>query len=94
MTAAAPTKLCNIAISSGIPVISTLRAKVMPMRAPIAIATAMMPKASNPADFVASHRVAASAIAMPTMPYLLPMTAVSCLDNPARARMNSRPATM
>jgi hypothetical protein len=61
----------------------------------MAIATAMMPsRRRTPADFVASHRVAASAIAMPTMPYLLPMTAVSCLDSPARARMNSRPATM
>ena len=38
--------------------------------------------------------VAASAIAIPAMPKTLPPLAVSCLDSPARLRMNSSPATM
>ncbi len=37
-TAASPTKLCSRAISSGIPVISTVRARQMPIAAPIASA--------------------------------------------------------
>ena len=40
-TAARPTKLCRIATSSGMPVISTVRARQAPMAAPIAMATTM-----------------------------------------------------
>ena len=43
---------------------------------------------------VARPMVAASAMAMPAMPNPLPAFAVSCLDSPARLRMNSSPATM
>ena len=38
--------------------------------------------------------VATRAMAMPAMPKVLPAFAVSCLDSPARLRMNSSPATM
>ena len=38
--------------------------------------------------------VAASAMAMPAMPKTMPWRDVSCLDSPARLRMNSRAATM
>ena len=38
--------------------------------------------------------VAASAIAMPAMPNTMPCRDVSCLDSPARLRMNSSAATM
>ena len=43
---------------------------------------------------MASAMVATRATAMPAMPKVLPALAVSCLDSPARARMNSRAATM
>ena len=39
-TAAAPTKQCSIAMSSGMPVISTLLARAIPMTAPMSMATA------------------------------------------------------
>src|SRR5689334_6530148 len=42
---------------------------------------------------MASAMVAPSATIMPTMPNALPALAVSCLDSPASARMNSRAAT-
>ena len=42
----------------------------------------------------ANTRVAIKAMAMPAMPKVLPKRAVSCRDNPARARMNSNAATM
>jgi hypothetical protein len=42
----------------------------------------------------ASATVATSATPIPAIPNVLPAFAVSCLDKPARARMNSRAATM
>ena len=40
-TAASPTKLCNKAMSSGIPVICTIRARQRPTAAPITTAAAI-----------------------------------------------------
>ena len=108
-TAARPTKLWSIAMSSGMPVISTLRARSSPMAAPMPIAARMsaspthpdpsMPTVTRPTSAtetppVAARIVATRAMAMPIMPKRLPARAVSCRDSPARARMNARPATM
>ena len=105
-TAARPTKLCSIAMSSGIPVISTRRARQMPMTAPIAMAAAIRAKPVSPLPLrslasprpstphVAAMIVTTRAMVMPMIPYRLPMRADSCLDRPASARMNSRAATM
>ena len=93
-TAAAPTKECSIAMSSGMPVISTRRARQMPMLAPIVMATTIATQLNRAASRRASHSVATSAIAMPIMPRTLPSRAVSCFDRPASERMKSRAATM
>ena len=92
-TAARPTKLCSSATSSGI--------CVMPTRSAIdradharrrAIATEQRAGCVDDSRGHASS-VAPIAIAMPTMPYRLPRRAVSWLDSPRSARMNSTPAT-
>ncbi len=100
-TAARPTKLCSIATSSGIPVISTVRARQAPITPPAAImtrisrrVTAKLRSSRSSAFWAASSRVASSARPMPTMPATLPSLAVSCFDRPARAPMKSSPAMM
>ena len=97
-TAAKPTKECSKAISSGMPVISTLRAFQIPITAPISIATAInsaVVKTPRPGFEVrAKVMVAASASVMPTTPYQLPRCAVSCFDKPDNAPMKNRAATM
>ena len=100
-TAARPTKLCSIATSSGIPVISTVRARQAPMTAPAPIITRIssrvIPKlrsSSSSAFCAASRSVATMASAMPAMPAMLPCLAVSCFARPARAAMKSSPAMM
>ena len=47
-TAARPTKLCSIAMSSGMPVISTLRARSSPMAAPMPIAARIIASPNQP----------------------------------------------
>ena len=78
-TAARPTKLCRIAIICGICVISTRRAAMVPMTAPISSATAIS-AAVTPAlcsdSSSASSTVAASARTMPILPAVLPALAV------------------
>ena len=81
-------------MSSGMPVISTRRARQMPMLAPIAMATAMATQLPQAASRRASHRVATRAMPMPIMPRTLPSRAVSCFERPASDRMKSRAATM
>ena len=94
-TAARPTNECNSAISSGMPVIATARARYSPIAAPTAVAPT---SSARPAPWMwpctARTMVAASATTMPAIPELLPARAVSCRDRPARARMNSSAATM
>src|SRR5210317_47094 len=89
-TAAMPTRLCRMATSSGICVIWTRRAAMMPTVPPIRSATIRysMFCVTSPSS------VATSAIAIPVMPYQLPRLAVSWLDNPPRARMNRMVAIM
>ena len=77
-TAARPTNECSNAISSGMPVISTTRARHRPIAAPTAVAaissdrpTELMPRSA------ARVIVAASATAIPAMPKVLPTLAVS-----------------
>ncbi len=76
------------------PVISTLRARRMPIVAPIAIATSSSTMPVQAMLREASPIVATSAITMPPMPKTMPERDVSCLDSPARLMMNSRAATM
>src|SRR5215469_16395627 len=94
-TAARPTNECSSAISSGIPVIATTRARYSPIAAPTAVAPM---SSARPAPWMwrctARAMVAARATTMPAIPELLPARAVSCRDRPARARMNNRAATM
>ncbi len=81
-------------MSSGMPVISTTRARHRPTVAPITMATPMsMRPVLLTSRSIASAIVATRATAMPAMPYVLPVFAVSCLDRPASARMNSSAAT-
>jgi len=102
-TAAIPTKEWNAAMSSGIWVISTLRAMGPPTDRPMA-STATMSSAVSHTDWRSSgfsvdryreyQTVAASARAMPAIPMVLPARAVAGLESPARDRMNITPATM
>ena len=55
-TAARPTKLCSMAISSGMPVISTRRARHMPIAPPIAIAEAISARPERRCPRVAARR--------------------------------------
>jgi hypothetical protein len=81
-------------MSSGMPVISTFAARQRPIAAPMTTATTSSTMPIPEMLRVARPMVATSAIAMPAMPNVLPALAVSCLDSPARLRMNSRAATM
>ncbi len=84
-------------MSSGICVISTRRACQVPTVAP----TSRTSRISDPVTATgrceccrASAIVATRASAMPTIPATLPRRAVSCLDSPARDRMNRTAAPM
>src|ERR1700754_3432831 len=76
------------------PVISTTLARHRPIAAPMAMAptNSAMPRGSM-WRASASAIVAIRATAMPAMPNVLPALDVSCLDNPASARMNRMAAT-
>ncbi len=94
-TAASPTNECSTAMSSGICVISTLRARQVPTLAPMRRATrisAPVTAAGRCERSRARAIVATSASAMPTIPATLPRRAVSCLDRPARDRTKSTAA--
>ena len=97
-TAARPTNECSRAISCGIPVICTTRARHSPIAPPISTATTsrIRPVAAcgwphTPAAMSAS--VATSAMTMPTIPNPTPRRLVSCLLSPARLRMKRSAAT-
>jgi hypothetical protein len=92
-TAATPTKLCRMAISSGISVIATRFARHSPATAPSAIAARISSVAKGGISRAASATVAISASAMPAMPKTTPARDVRCCDSPARLRMNSSAAT-
>ena len=99
-TAARPTKECSSAISSGIPVISTVLALYRPITAPTSKHTAISRAFTHTgysecADCPASATkiTATSAMVMPAIPNLFPRRAVVCFDNPASAMMNSSAAT-
>jgi hypothetical protein len=86
-------------MSSGMPVISTMRARHSPIAPPATTAPSIIPMArpwlSTPwLALMTRAIVATSAIVMPAMPYVRPFLADSCLDSPASERMNSRAATM
>jgi len=96
MTAAAPTKLCSIAMSSGICVISTVRARQVPTAAPNTSTSTMSRAVTQTvrSDWSsASTIVATIATPMPTIPRRFPRRAFSCLDRPASERMNRTAAT-
>ncbi len=82
-----------MAISSGMPVISTTLARQSPMPAPTAVATTIStsPVAEMLRD--ASPTVAARATTIPAMPQTTPEREVRCCERPARLRMNSSAAT-
>ncbi len=87
-TAARPTKLCRMATSCGIDVISTRAASTAPITAPMASVLPSTPYAVTPGP----NTVAPTAMSMPMMPSTLPRRAVFCADRPARLRMKSTPA--
>jgi len=89
-TAAIPTKLCKMATSSGISVISTFNAKRIPIAPPITMAIKIhaIPLVSG------LKMVASRAIAIPKIPNKLPCFAVSCFDSPARLKMKRMAAIM
>ncbi len=102
-TAAIPTNEWNAAISSGIWVISTLRAIGVPITAPIASTTMISSRVMSTERrfwwslfdrYSECVMVAPRASTMPTMPTTVPIRAVVGLDRPANDRMNSTPATM
>ncbi len=100
-TAAAPTKLCSIATSSGIDVIATRAARNAPTTQPIPSAAPSTPSAvrlfgatSPPpvADAPGSSSataVTSTAISMPIVPNALPRRALSCVESPRRLKMKS-----
>ncbi len=81
------------AISSGMPVISTTRARHSPIPAPTAVATTMSTRPVALMLREASAMVAASAMTMPAMPETMPEREVRCCESPARLRMNISAAT-
>jgi len=86
-TAAAPTKLCKAATSSGMAVICTRFASTAPIRPPTPMASA-----SNAYDWTVPSAVMTRAINMPMKPKVLPRRAEDCALNPPRLKMNSTPA--
>jgi hypothetical protein len=86
-----PTSEWNAATSSGIAVIGTRRAITAPMPPPMP-----MPSATRIQEVPAGGceaSVMPTAIAMPSMPNMLPWRLVAGLDSPRSARMNRTPAT-
>lgn len=84
-------------MSSGIWVISTLRARQVPTVSPTISARAMSSAVTSTGRSErssASAIVAARASPMPTMPRMLPRRAVVCFESPASDRMNSSAAAM
>src|SRR5882724_10704896 len=96
-TAAAPTKLCSMATSSGIEVIATRDARNAPMTQPTPSAPASRPTADSSWPLCAAGlpgsssatAVIRTASAIPKVPNALPRRAVSWVDSPRRLRMNS-----
>ena len=77
-TAARPTKLCSIAMSSGMPVISTTRARQMPIAPPMAIAARISPRPVQPVPSVSTAPLATStprtaAVIVMTRAMVIPM---------------------
>src|SRR5690606_3047801 len=79
-----------MATSSGISVISTRFARRIPIAPPMIIATRI--QATLPVS--GPKMVASKAIAIPAMPKLFPRCDVSCLESPARLKINRIAATM
>src|SRR6478735_12470555 len=87
-----PTSEWKAATSSGIDVIGTRRAITAPIEPPMATPSTTSSQAMpSVGGWLAS--VVAIAIAMPTMPKILPWRDVAGLDSPRSDRMNSTPAT-
>ena len=72
-----------MATSCGSPVILTRNAMTVPMAPPMA----MPPKTMMKVAICGSSKVAPMAMAMPRMPMILPVRAVSGEDRPRNARM-------
>ena len=98
MTAAAPTKLCSIATSSGIDVIATRAATTAPITQPTPSAAPSTPtRVQSGVGMVAKSTGASSASAVTTTATSMPMTpsrfprrALSWVDRPRRLMMKSR----
>ena len=88
-TAAAPTKLCRMATSSGMEVISTRLARTAPITAPPSIKGMSNLKFST----CPLRKVARMARAIPKIPYRFPFRAVSCLESPPRLKTKRIPET-
>ena len=100
-TAAAPTKLCSIATSSGIDVIATRDGEERADDAPDAQRAGQHADdrrcparrdALSP-DGRSATAVTTTASSMPRMPKRFPRRALSCVESPRRLRMKSRLAT-
>jgi len=95
-TAARPIIECMNATSSGILVISTRLAMIVPAVPPTATPSATQPSPSAPSppvSFTISAIVVTTAIAMPTMPKVLPIREVVGCDRPFSAWMKKTDAT-
>jgi hypothetical protein len=86
-----PTSEWNAATNCGIAVIDTRRAITVPAPPPSASPTTTSPQEKNPAGRCAAS-VVTTAIAIPTMPKILPRRLDSGFDRPRSAKMNSTPA--
>ena len=96
-TAAAPTKLCRMATSSGMEVIATRMARKAPITQPIPSAPASTPTtvvsgvaAALSPDSSSATAVMTTATSMPMMPNRFPWRALSWVERPRKLRMNSR----
>ena len=87
-----PTSEWKAATSSGIAVIGTRRAITAPMPPPSTRPATTSTQALVPCGGCEAS-VVTIAIAMPTMPNMLPRRLDSGLERPRSARMNSTPAT-
>ena len=96
-TAARPIMLCMKAMSSGILVISTLRASSVPTVPPISRPRTTRPRPSAPAPSRARLMINAAvvrmAMAIPTMPNTLPRREVVGCERPLSAWMKQTEAT-
>ena len=91
-TAAKPTSEWKAATSCGMAVIGIRRAITAPMPAPMPSPEKMSPQV-NPEEASNCNMVVTTAMAMPIMPYMLPLRELSGDERPRKAMIKRTPAT-